>query len=132
MKHLKVFCNVTDIKRLGKFSENKHRTLAVKIESDYVKRLLLLSLRKLKDHGKPVFITKKLNLEEQAKENELLQMRRTNINQGTSAKSLGIQNLVIQKLTDKNWVDPDSNENENRIELDWLSSSKVITFPTYN
>ena len=57
-KHLKVFCNITDIKRLGKFSENKHRTLVVKIDSDYAKRLILLSLRKLKDYGKPVFISK--------------------------------------------------------------------------
>ena len=87
MKHLKVFCNVTDIKRLGKFSENKHRTLVVKIDSDYGNRLILLSLRKLKDYGKPVFIGKELNPEEQANENEILQMRRTIINQGTSVKS---------------------------------------------
>ena len=88
MKHLKVFCNVTDIKRLGKFSENKHRTLVVKIDSDYARGFILLSLRKLKDYGKPKFISKELNPEEQAKENEMLQMRRTLINQGTSAKSL--------------------------------------------
>ena len=42
IKHLKVFCNVTDIKRVGKFSENKHGTLVVKIDSDYAKRLILL------------------------------------------------------------------------------------------
>ena len=118
IKHLKVFCNVTDFKRLGKFSENKHRTLVVKIDSDYAKRLILLSLRKLKDYSKRVFISKELNPEEQAKENEMLQMRRTLINQGTSAKSLRIRDLVLQKLTDKNWVDLGSNENENRIAID--------------
>ena len=58
MKQLKGFCNVTDIKRLGNFSENKHRTLVVKIDSDYAKKLILLSLRKLKDYGKPVFLVK--------------------------------------------------------------------------
>ena len=63
MKHLKVCCNVTDIKRIGKFSKNKHRTL-VAIDSDYAKRIILLSLRKLKDYGKPVFISKELNPEE--------------------------------------------------------------------
>ena len=125
MKNLKVFCNITDIKRLGKFSENKHRTLVVKIDSDYAKRLILLSLRKLKDYGKPVFISKELNPEEQAKENEMLQMRRTLRNQGTSAKSLRIRNLVLQKLTDKNWVDPDSNENEKRIAIDWLKFIRI-------
>ena len=109
MKQLKVFCNVTDTKRLGKFSENKHRTLVVRIEGEYAKRLILLSLRKLKDYGKPVFISKESNPEEQAKENEMLQMRRTFINQGTSAKILRIRNLVPRKLTDKNWVDLDSN-----------------------
>ena len=48
----------------------------------------------------------------------MLQMRRTLINQDTSAKSLKIRNLVLQKLTDKNWVDLDSNENENRTAID--------------
>ena len=48
----------------------------------------------------------------------MLQMRRTLINQGTSAKSLRIQILVVQKFTDKNWVDLDSNENENKIAID--------------
>ena len=80
--------------------------------------LILLSLRKLKDYGKPVFICKELKPEEQAKENEMLQMRRTLMNQITSAKSLRIRNLVLQRLTDKNWVDLDSNENENRIAID--------------
>ena len=48
----------------------------------------------------------------------MLQMRRTLINQGTSAKSLRKRNLVLQKLKDKNWVDLDSNENANRIAID--------------
>ena len=118
MKHLKVVCNVTDIKRQGKFSENKHRPLVVKIDNDYAKRLILLSLRKLKVYGKPAFISKELNPEEQAKEKEMLQMRKTLMNQGTSAKFLRVRNLVLQKLTDKNWVDLDSNENENGIAID--------------
>ena len=40
MKHLKVHCNVTDTKRLGNFSEGKHRTLIVKVDSEYAKRLI--------------------------------------------------------------------------------------------
>ena len=37
--------HVTHIKRLGKFSEGKHRTMAMKIDSDYAKRLILLSVK---------------------------------------------------------------------------------------
>ena len=64
MKHLKVHCNVTDTKRLGNFSEGKHRTLIVKVDSGHAKRLILLSLRKLKDYVKPVFISKELDPED--------------------------------------------------------------------
>ena len=61
-KHLRVTCNVTDLKRVGKYRERKSRTLVAKIDSDYAKRLILLSLAKTKDYGKPVFISKELNL----------------------------------------------------------------------
>ena len=67
MKHLKIFCNVTDLKRLEKFSQNNLRTLVVKIDSDHAKTLILLSLRKLKVYGQSVFISKELNPEQQAK-----------------------------------------------------------------
>ena len=60
-KHLRVTCNVTDLKRLGKYQEVKSRTLVVKIDSDYAKRLILLSLAKMKHYSKPVFISKELN-----------------------------------------------------------------------
>ena len=116
MKHLKVFCNVTDFKRQGKFSENKHRTLVVKIDIDYAKRLILLSLRKLKDYGQPVFFSKELNPEEQAKEDKMLQ---TDIKKSRcKCQKSKNRNHVLQKLTDKNWVDLDSNKNRNGIAID--------------
>ena len=67
---------LTDRKKLGKFSEGKDQTLIAKIDSDYAKRLILLSLRKMKDYRTPVFISKELNPKEQKIENELLQKRR--------------------------------------------------------
>ena len=75
-KHLRVTCNVTDLKRLGKYQEGKSRTLVAKKDSDYAKRLILLSLAKMKDYGKPVFISEELNPSEQAMENVILQTRR--------------------------------------------------------
>ena len=63
-KHLQITCNVTDLKRVGKFSEGKSRTLIVKIDSDYAKRLILLSLSKMKNYKMPIFISKELNPEE--------------------------------------------------------------------
>ena len=63
-KNLKLFCNVTDMKWLEKFIEGKDRILIVTIDSDYAKRLILLSLGKLKD-----YINKELNPDEQAFQN---------------------------------------------------------------
>ena len=56
---------MTDLKQLCKFSEGKDRTLIAKKDSDYAKRLILLSLRKMKVYRTPVFISKELNPEEQ-------------------------------------------------------------------
>ena len=112
MKHLKVHGNVTDLKRLGKYTEGKNRTLVAKLDSDYAKRLILLSLRKMKEYDKQVFISKELTPDEQTKENNLLLKRRKLIGLGTSAKELRIRNLVLQKLIDKKWVDIDANEND--------------------
>ena len=70
-KHLKVTCNVTDKKRQGKIVEERDRTLIVKIDSDYAKRLTLLSLGKMKEYKTPVFISKKLNSDEQVVEYDL-------------------------------------------------------------
>ena len=108
-KHLNVTCNVTDLKRLGKFSEGKDRTLIAKIDSDYAKRLILLSLRKMKDYRTPVFISKELNPEEQKIENELLQKRREMLKNGINKNQIRIRNLKLQQNIDKKWVDIDSN-----------------------
>ena len=90
-KHLNVTCNVTDLKRLGKFSEGKDRTLIAKIDSDYAKRLILLSLRKMKDYKTPVFISKELNPEERKIEYELLLQQKTssNVKYGTKIIKYG-------------------------------------------
>ena len=101
MKHLKVTCNVTDLKRVGNFSESKTRTLIVKLDSDYSKRLILLSLRKLKDYKIPVFISKELTISEQFIENALLQKRRELIMNGVQPKLLRLRNLVLQQEIDK-------------------------------
>ena len=75
-KYIRITGNVTALKWLGKNQDGKSRTLVAKKDSDYAKRLIPLSLAKLKDYGKPVFISKKLNPSEQAIENEILQTRR--------------------------------------------------------
>ena len=95
-KHVRITCNVTDLKRLGKYQEGKSRTLVAEIDSDYAIRLILLSLAKMKDYGKPVFISKKLNPSEQAIKNEILETRREMIKTGTNLKKLRIRNLVLQ------------------------------------
>ena len=114
-KHLQITCNVTDLKQVGKFSEGKSRTLIVKIDSDYAKRLILLSLSKMKNYKMPIIISNELNPEEQAVENDLLQKRRQMLESGTKSNEIRIRNLKLQQQIDKKWVDinVDQTENEN-------------------
>ena len=59
-------------KKIGKFTDGKNRTFIVKLGSDYSKRLILLSLRKLKVYEKPVYISREQNPDEQIIEIEYL------------------------------------------------------------
>ena len=63
----------------------------------------------------PIFISKELNPEEQAVENDLLQKRRQMLESGTKSNEIRIRNLKLQQQNDKKWVDinVDQTENEN-------------------
>ena len=85
-KHLRVTCNVTFLKTLGKYQEGKSRTLVAKIDSDYAKRLILLSRTKMQDYGKPVLISEELSPSEQTIKNVILQRRREMIKTRSNIK----------------------------------------------
>ena len=110
-KHLRVTCNVTDLKRLGKYQEGKSLTLVAKINSDNAKRLILLSLAKMKDYGKPAFISKELNPSERAIEKVIPQTRREMIKTGTNPQKLRIRNLLLQIEDNRKWTNVHINEN---------------------
>ena len=110
-KHLTVTCNVPDLKRLSKYQEGKRRTLVAKIDSDYAKLLILLSLAKMKDYGKPVFISKELNPSERSIENEIIQTRREMIKAGTNPNKRRIRNLVLEIGDNRKRTNVQINEN---------------------
>ena len=69
----------------------------------------------MKNYKMLIFISKELNPEEQAVENDLLQKRRPLLESGTKSNEIRIQNLKLQQQIDKKWVDinVDQTENEN-------------------
>ena len=69
----------------------------------------------MKNYKMPIFISKELNPEEQAVENDLLQKRRQMLESGTKSNEIRIRNLKLQQQIDKKWVDinVDQTENEN-------------------
>ena len=69
----------------------------------------------MKNYKMTIFISKELNPEEQAVENDLLQKRRQMLESGTKSNEIRIRNLKLQQQIDKKWVDinVDQTENEN-------------------
>ena len=69
----------------------------------------------MRNYKMPIFISKELNPEEQAVENDLLQKRRQMLESGTKSNEIRIRNLKLQQQIDKKWVDinVDQTENEN-------------------
>ena len=105
---------ITDLKRLGKFEEDntKPRTIIVKLSNECQKRLILVSLSKLKNYDKTVYVSKELNPNELQAENKLLKQRRELIDNGTQPSNLRIRELKLYKFDGCNWTPVEVTETE--------------------
>ena len=104
---LNVDCEISDLRRLGSYEEaktsGKNRPIIVDLANPWQKRIIFLSLYKLKGYGKPVYISRELNPDEITIENELLKQRRDLINKGTPAKDLRVNNLKLLRRDGLKW-----------------------------
>lgn len=99
MRKLNLDTRVMEMKRLGKFDENriKPRTLLVTLSSEHEVRLVLAKYR---ERGKEfsndnIFILPALSKEEATLENLILKRRRELINEGVPTEKLKIRNLKL-------------------------------------
>ena len=83
LTHMEVNAIIGDVIRLGRYEENKTRTILLKVPNAYQRRMVLLSARKLKTFSQPIFLSKQLTKEEADLENLALVRRRELINKGT-------------------------------------------------
>ena len=99
-----VNADIGDLIRLERQEEDKTRTILLKIRNAYQRQMILLSARKLKTFGKPVFLRRQLTKEEADLENQALMGRRELINGGTEPKNLRVHdgNLFIRQGT--KWI----------------------------
>ena len=110
---LTINAEVTDFKRLGKFEDaSKPRTIIVKLSNDWQKRLILVSLAKLKHYEKTVYVSKELSPNELPAENKLLKQRRELIDNGFPPRDLCIRELKLYRYEGSTWVQAESNEKE--------------------
>ena len=93
-------CPISDLRRLGKYAENKNRPLVLRVSAPWVKRRILLPLYKLKSYEHKVFISKELTPDEREIENNMLKTRRDLIQSGKfESTQLRLRNLkLIRKL----------------------------------
>ena len=103
LNHLDVKAKLKDVRRVGKFVENKHRPIIFYVENSWDKRLILASLSKLKTYDS----SKKLSVSQELTENELkaekiaLKKRYDLIQAGVSKSELRIKNLLLYKKEKK-------------------------------
>ena len=71
LSHLDVETEIGDIVRLGKYDENKRRTILLKVPNVWERQLILSSARKLKTVKHPVFLSRQLSNEEVMLERKL-------------------------------------------------------------
>ena len=102
--HLGLACQASDIKRMGNHIKGKDRTIMARVNDACDRRLIFLSLSKLKHYDKKVFVSPELTTSEFEKENLLLQQRRVMINGGAEPSSIRLRNLVLEKKINKVWT----------------------------
>ena len=79
LTHMGVNASIGDVKRLGRYDENKIRTILLNVPNAYQRRMILLSARKLKNSPQPIFLSRQLTKEEADQENLALVRRRQHI-----------------------------------------------------
>ena len=95
LTHMEVNAVIGDVIRLGRYEENKTRTILLKVPNAYQRRMVLLSARKLKTFSQPIFVSKQLTKEEADLENLALVRRRELINKGTDPKNLRVRDATL-------------------------------------
>ena len=103
LTHLNVSTEINDIIRLGKYNENKTRTILIKIPNPWQRRKILLSARELKTFDTPIFISRQLTREEADLENKALKRRREMIQEGIESKNLRINDGILYQKIGSAW-----------------------------
>ena len=101
LKFLKVDSNIEDCRRIGTYNENKDRTIIVKLSNDWNRKLLLLSLGRLRNYDKKVYLSRELPKEEQLLEKDLLKKRREYIESGIPRNKVKVQHLKLLHYDDQ-------------------------------
>ena len=95
LTHMDVNASIGDVIRLGRYDENKIRTILLKVPNAYQRRMILLSARKLKNSPQPNFLSRQLTKEETDQENLALVRRRQLI----SDKSVDRKDIRVHDAT---------------------------------
>ena len=103
LTHLNVSTEINDIIRLGKYDENKTRTILIKIPNPWQRRKILLSARELKTFDTPIFLSRQLTREEADLENKALKRRREMIQEGIESKNLRINDGILYQKIGSAW-----------------------------
>ena len=105
-KFINVDSNIKDCRRIGTYNEIKDRTIIVKLSNDCNRKLLLLSLGKLRKYDKKVYLSRELSKEEQLLENDLLKKRREYIESGIPRNKVKVGNLKLLHYDDQSntWI----------------------------
>ena len=103
-RFLSIECEITEIKRIGPYQEVRARTIVFTVANKLHRRPILLSISKLKEYDKLVFVSKVLYAEEAKRERLILKKRREMIEAVILRKELKIRDLKLYKKDGNDWV----------------------------
>ena len=105
LTHMDVNASIGDVIRLGRYDENKSRTILLKVPNEYQRRVILIYARKLKKSPQPVFLNRQLMKEESDQENLALVRRRQLISdKSVDRKDIRVHDATLYILKGGKWI----------------------------
>ena len=133
LEHIIIEAAISNATRLGKYDTNKTRTILFKVPNPYQRRMILLSARKLKPYGRPVFLSRQLSQEEAERENLVLIRRRVLLQQRANPTSLRIRDGVLNIRDGNKWIPDGETDNKSGTVSTWLSIVlNILVFNTWS
>ena len=102
LEFMSIDCEITEMQRIGPYQENRTRTIVFTVANRFHKRLILLSIAKLKEYDKKLCVSKELSSGDAKLERQLLKKRKKMLESNEATRrDLRFRDLKLYQISNE-------------------------------